>query len=140
MNAKRLLWTMALGGLVACGSLVAGEATPGTKPDAAPSAGPRAQRGADRWKEMATELKLTDQQKTQAQTIRKEAAEKTRALQQNTSLTRQERQAKRKEIRDATDAKMKKLLQPDQYEKWQKMRQPRLQRPVRSQRAQPVAE
>lgn len=126
---KRLLALLTLGALVALSPSTTAQDAPkeGAKPQR-PAAQPGVRR--DRVDVMAEQLKLTDDQKKQLQTIFKEDAEKMRALRQNTALSREDRQAKLKEIRDASETQVKKVLTTEQWEKWQKQQAERRTRPA----------
>jgi periplasmic protein CpxP/Spy len=66
-------------------------------------------------------LNLTDDQKPKFQAIMKDAAEKRKALREDTSSTPEEKKAKAKEIQDGINTQMKALLTPEQFAKWQDM-------------------
>lgn len=108
-----LATVLALGGLLACASLVQAQDTNAAKK------GPRGQMGA----RMAEELNLDDAQKAKVQEAFQEQGKKMRELRDDTSLTQEQRQEKMKAMREDMDKKMKTILKPDQYEKWQKSRE-----------------
>lgn len=89
----------------------------------APPGGPGA-RGRANFDNIATQLALTDDQKTKAKPVFEEMQQKMRDARQDTTITNPtERRAKNKEIRDATTAKLKAILTPEQLVKWEKMGQ-----------------
>jgi protein CpxP len=69
--------------------------------------------------DLAKQLDLTDDQKPKYDAIMKGAAEKGRALREDTSLTSEEKKTKAKAIREDTTAQLKSLLTPEQFTKWQ---------------------
>ena len=71
---------------------------------------------------MATELKLTADQKTKVTALYEEQAKK---MQGATNLTQEERREKGRTMREDMDKKMKEILKPDQYEKWKQLRSQR---------------
>ena len=89
-----------------------------------PPGGPGA-RGRMTFDNIATQLALTDEQKTKAKPIIEEMQKKQADLRNDTSITdRTERQAKMKEIRDAATAKLKEIpLTQEQLDKWAKIGQ-----------------
>ena len=73
---------------------------------------------------IATQLALTDDQKTKAKPIFEEMQQKTAELRKDTSLSQEDRRAKMKEIREAATAKLKEVpLTQEQLDKWVKMGQ-----------------
>jgi Spy/CpxP family protein refolding chaperone len=121
---------IALGGLLACGTLTHAQDAPAKK-DAPPGGGDQRAAMRERMQKMETELKLTDEQKTKIGESRKALGEKMRALQQDQDLTPEAKREKMKEMRDSNQATMKTILTPEQFEKWQKMAQPMSARPGR---------
>jgi periplasmic protein CpxP/Spy len=70
---------------------------------------------------IAKQLDLTEDQKPKYDAIMKGAAEKGRALREDTSLTSQDKKDKAKVIREDTTAQLKALLTPEQFTKWQEL-------------------
>ena len=70
---------------------------------------------------VATQLALTDDQKTKAKPVFDDMRQKYTDLRKDTSLEQTERRAKMKEIRDEANTKLKDIFTPEQYEKWLKM-------------------
>lgn len=115
---------LALGSLVAFSAIARAEDKPETKPAQPPVGAPGQRTGVQNYREkIATELKLTDDQKQKWEAIFKEQAEKAKAVHADTALSGPDRMAKVKEMRDSTDAKIKALLTPEQQEKWKAMRE-----------------
>jgi Spy/CpxP family protein refolding chaperone len=95
-----------------------------TNPPAAgarPPGGPGARGGRMNFDNIATQLALTDDQKTKAKPVFEEMQQKMTDLRKDTSLEQTERRAKMKEIRDAATTKLTDILTPDQLEKWKKI-------------------
>jgi len=129
IHKTSLIVAAALAGLVGTGLVAraADEAAPATKQKASVT-GERGARAADRVQQMAKELELTDEQKAQLRPLFKKEAEKVKALREDTSLSREQRQAKLKAVREDIAPELKKVLTPEQYEKWQKLREERQRR------------
>jgi Spy/CpxP family protein refolding chaperone len=129
LNTKRILALVALGTLVTLTPNTLAQATPkeGNRPNR-----PAAQAGArrDRLETMATELKLTEEQKNQLRPILKEEADKMKALRDDTALSAQDRRAKNREIRESINGKIKKVLTTEQWDQWQKQQAERRARPA----------
>lgn len=85
----------------------------------------RGQRGFD---SMAQQLNLTDQQKTQMQSLMQTQRQQAQAVRQDTSLTPEQRQQKMQELRQSTHSQMMGILTPEQQQKWQQLRSERMQR------------
>jgi Spy/CpxP family protein refolding chaperone len=81
-----------------------------------------------RVEQMATELKLTDDQKTKITTLLDNQSKKRRELRADTSLSRKDRRDQVRALMLDQSKQMKEILTPEQFEKWQKMR-PEGQRP-----------
>jgi len=119
---------LAVGGLMACGSVRAQDATSTTNipamraPGAVTNAMPRGMRGpnVDR---IAQSLGLSDQQKTQVQSLYNQQSEKVRSIIQDTSLSKDEKRSKIMDLRKSTSEQMKSILTPEQYQKWGSMQQ-----------------
>ena len=141
MSTPRLSW-MAVAALATAFSTAAliGADDPGseTKPKAARKQGEGGnqirERARDRMQQIAQDLNLTEDQKTQLKPIFKKEADKLKALRDDTSLTREQRQEKVKAIREELRKEVKPVLTAEQWEKWQKMRQQRPQQRQERQR------
>lgn len=82
--------------------------------------GPHAgKRGVDR---MAQQLNLTDQQKTQMQSLFQAQRQQAQSIRQDTSLTAQQKQDKLKQLRESTHQQMQGVLTPEQQQKFQQLR------------------
>ena len=121
--------TLMLAALMA-GSLLAGNiamqaqdstnATPATPVTPTPGNGAMRQRGMN-IDSIATQLKLTDDQKTQVKAALDDMMKQMRALRADTSLDQDARRAKIKDLRTDLNTKVKGILTPDQYTQWQKI-------------------
>jgi Spy/CpxP family protein refolding chaperone len=92
-----------------------------------PARGQRGQRGqrggAQAMQKIVEDLGLTDEQKPKFREAMQAQREKMQALQQDQSVSREDRMAKVKEIREATYKKIEALLTTEQKEKWPKIRE-----------------
>ena len=70
---------------------------------------------------IATQLGLSEDQKTKAKPIFEEMRQKMTDLRKDTATQAADKPAKAKEIRDDATAKLKDILTPEQLEKWQKL-------------------
>jgi Spy/CpxP family protein refolding chaperone len=117
-NTKQTLiltLALAMGGLVASAPLTrAADDTP--KEDAKGKKGAMA----DRFKQMAEKLELTDDQKAKMAPIREEEMTKLKALRDDTSIERPAKMGKYREILEASNTKIKAILTPDQSAKFDK--------------------
>jgi periplasmic protein CpxP/Spy len=85
---------------------------------------PPGARGRMNFDAIATNLALTDDQKTKAKPIFEDMQKQMAELRKDTSLSQEDRRAKMKEIREATTAKLKEVpLTQEQLDKWAKMGQ-----------------
>lgn len=71
------------------------------------------------------ELKLTEDQMTKLREINRAQADKLRALRQDTSLSREDRQKKMQELRDANATALKGILSAEQYAKYTELQSQR---------------
>ena len=76
----------------------------------------------ERVKRMATELKLSDEQKEKLKPIIEEELAKFKTFRDDQSLEQAARVAKYREIREGTQVKIKALLTPEQAEQYNKAR------------------
>lgn len=70
---------------------------------------------------IATQLGLTDDQKTKVKAAMDDMMQQVRALRSDTSLDQDARRAKIKDLRTDMNAKIKDILTPEQYTKWQQI-------------------
>ena len=74
-----------------------------------------------RFDQMAQQLNLTDQQKTQVQGFMQTMQQQTQTIRQDTSLTDQQKQDKLKQLRESTHQQMMGVLNADQQQKFKQM-------------------
>lgn len=114
-----VLGAMALAGLLSLQpSVRAEDAVVGTNGVAA-AHGPRG----DRIAKLNTELGLTDEQKAKVKPVFAANAEKMKALRDDKSLTREQKQEKFRALGEDLSAQIKPILTPEQLVKWQTMRE-----------------
>jgi Spy/CpxP family protein refolding chaperone len=134
-STKTLFLTaLAVGSLLAFGTVAnAGDTT--NNPPSAPPAGapPAGQRGpgmrGPTLDQLATTLKLTDDQKAKVKPILDARDQKLKDLRADTTLSPEDRRTKMQAIRNDMATQMKAVLTPDQFDQWQKMNQ-RQRRPA----------
>jgi Spy/CpxP family protein refolding chaperone len=120
-NKTMLIAALAVGSLLVWSpALRAGDTNtpPSTPPAGAPPAVRPPGGGFER---LAEQLNLTADQKPKVQSIMDTQMQKMRDLQQDTSLTVEDRRAKMKVIREDVVTQMKAVLTPEQFQKWQDM-------------------
>src|SRR5262249_7938706 len=116
MHKFSLIAALALGSLLA-GALTCSAQTQTTNP---PVKGDRKGGGVhQRVDRMATELNLTDDQKTKVTALFEEDAKKMRELRADTNLSKDERGEKFRAMRKESDQKLKAILTPEQWDKFQ---------------------
>ena len=110
MRKLSLVAALALGGLIACSTLVNAQ-------DAPKKSGKKGFSVEQRLDAMSTQLSLTDDQKPKVKTVLEDTAKKMK------DLAPEDRQTKGREIRDEQTAKLKAILTPEQFTKYQEMSQ-----------------
>ncbi len=134
-STKTLFLTaLAVGSLLALGTVAnAGDTTnnpPPAPPAGAPPPGGPGVRGQGGFDRIIEQLNLTDDQKPKVKAILEDQRKKMGELRQDTSLSREDQMAKMKTIREDTTAQLKTVLTADQFKKWQDMQsQIRFHRP-----------
>lgn len=116
-----LIAVIALGGVIAFGTLAKAEDKPEAKPPGKHQGKPPG--GQERGAKMAEELGLSADQKTKMQELNKEFAPKMKALREDTTLSKEDKMAKAKALNEERSTKVKAILTAEQFEKWQKMQQ-----------------
>ena len=126
MKLNKISWmaALALGGLIASGTVAQAQEKKEVKPEPKPAIkeGSKPTARQDRLTVLSETLKLTDEQKEKLKPILEEETKQVKALREDQSLARDARMAKYKEIREAIHTKVKPLLNAEQLEKWEKMR------------------
>jgi periplasmic protein CpxP/Spy len=128
---------LALGGLMAFGTMARGQATNSAPPPAekkieTPPANAEAKTGTATPKaeaaaspaavdlaKLEAEVGLTEDQKTQVAVLLRQTHEMRRAVRNDTSLTDEEKKAKMRTIVPEINGKIKALMSEEQYAKWQ---------------------
>jgi Spy/CpxP family protein refolding chaperone len=127
---KRMKWGWAA--VAALGILMAlGPQTNAADDQGQPPARGRRQTAEERFKKLATDLNLTQEQQDKLKPVLQAQAKKARELRQDTSLSAEDRRAKGRTLREDTAKQVKAILTPEQWEKYQKLQQER--RPRRRQ-------
>ncbi len=111
-----MMAALALGTLLTCATPAPAQTTN------APGRGERRMTVQQRVDRMASELKLTDDQKTKVTALLEAQGKKRQELRADTSLSRDERREKTRAFMQEQNKKLKEILTPEQFEKWQKMR------------------
>jgi Spy/CpxP family protein refolding chaperone len=130
-STKTLFLTaLAVGSLLAFGTVANAGDTTNTPPSAPPAGAPPPGGPGMRGQAGLEQLNLTDDQKPKVKAILEDQRKKMGDLRQDTSLSREDKMAKRKAIQDDTATQMKAVLTADQFQKWQDMQsQMRSRRP-----------
>lgn len=120
LNKTLMIAALAAGGMFTAEVAVRAQNATNTPPAGArPAGGPRS--GGMNIDYIASQLALTDDQKTKVKPVFEEMRQKLVDLHRDGTLGQADRRAKTKEIRDDATAKLKEILTPDQFEKWQKI-------------------
>lgn len=126
-------WKLSLCAVLASLAAFGPSASAQEKKDEAPAKAPARGEGRrgdpqERLKQLAEELKLTDEQKEKLKPIFQEEMEKLKALREDTATPREAKFAKFREIQQANEAKIKPILTAEQVEKWEKLKGERKKR------------
>jgi Spy/CpxP family protein refolding chaperone len=122
MSKLSLIAALALGGLMACSTLVTAQDAP---PADAKKGGRKQFTPEQQLDRMTTQLTLTDEQKPKVKTVLEDTSKKMREIRSDTSLDQQARREKMQPIMEEQNKKMKGILTDDQYKKYQEMNQRR---------------
>jgi Spy/CpxP family protein refolding chaperone len=124
LNKTTIIAALALGSLLTFGATANAEDSTTNTPAAAPAMAAPGRRPVtiEQWAKL---LALTDDQKTNFNAVLLDQRKQMMDLRTDTSLSREDKQAKRKSIADAALAKIKDILTPDQFAKYQKAVAPR---------------
>jgi Spy/CpxP family protein refolding chaperone len=88
------------------------------------AAQPQASAGVrNRLEALATELKLTDEQKLKLKDVFQGPTEKIKELRANTNLTPEQKMKEYQAIQEKVDPQVKEILTPEQFAKWQAERE-----------------
>jgi protein CpxP len=110
MKKLSLIAALAIGGLIACSTLVNAQD--------APKKGRGGYSPEQQLERMTTTLTLTDDQKPKVKAVLEETSKKMKALREDTSLDQTARREKMKPIMDDQNTKLKGILTPEQYTKY----------------------
>jgi len=122
MSKLSLIAALALGGLIACSTVVTAQDAPGAD---AKKGGRKQFTVEQQLDRMTTQLNLTDEQKPKVKAVLEETSKKMREIMSDTSLDRDARREKMQPIREEQNKKMKAILTDEQYKKYQEMNQRR---------------
>jgi protein CpxP len=81
--------------------------------------------------QLAQQLQLTPEQKTQLIPILRAEAPKVKAIKADASLSRLQKLEQLKAVHDETDPQVKSILTPEQYQKLQEIRRSELQQAIK---------
>jgi Spy/CpxP family protein refolding chaperone len=112
---------LALGSLLVCTSAAFAQDSNANTPKRERRGPPTVEQRVDR---MATELKLTDDQKSKVTALFEEDAKKMKELRGDKNLTREEQREKFRAMRTESENKLKQILTPEQWEKHQQRARP----------------
>jgi Spy/CpxP family protein refolding chaperone len=120
LNKTLALAALIAGSLLAVGANVQAQdsTTPSTN---SPAGGGQRPRGMMNIDALTKRLALTDDEKTNVVAALADNRQKMRSLQQDSSLSNDDKRAQAKQLREDLNAKMKDILTPDQYAKWLKI-------------------
>ena len=121
MRKLSLIAALALGGLMACSTLVTAQ----DAPKDAPKGGKKGFTVEQQMERMTEQLTLTDEQKPKVKAVLEETSKKMEPIRADSSLDRDARMEKMKPIMEEQNKKMKDILTPDQFTKYQEMQQRR---------------
>ena len=110
MKKLSLIAALAIGGLIACSTLVNAQD--------APKRGKGGYSPEQQLERMTTTLTLTDEQKPKVKAVLEDTSKKMKALREDTSVDQTARREKMKPIMDEQNTKMKAILTPEQYTKY----------------------
>jgi Spy/CpxP family protein refolding chaperone len=116
-NKLKLIATMALGALLACGTAVMAQDNKEGK--GGKKGLPTVQERMDR---MTEALKLTDEQKPKVKVALEDSDKKMHEVMADSSLSREDRREKMQGFRADETKKMKEILTPEQFTKYEEMR------------------
>lgn len=122
MKKLSLIAALALGGLMACSTLVTAQDAPKDAPKDA-AKGKKGYSVEQRLEAMTTKLSLTDEQKPKVKAVLEESSKKMQEIRSDSSLDQAARREKMQPIMEEQNTKMKAILTDEQYPKYQAMNQ-----------------
>ena len=123
LNKTLMIAALIAGSMFTAEYAVRAQDSTNTPPAGARPPGGPARGGRMNFDNIATQLELTDDQKSKAKPVFQDMMQKIQALRSDTTLDQTDRRAKMKEIRDDTSSQLKEILTDEQYAKWQKLMQ-----------------
>jgi periplasmic protein CpxP/Spy len=118
MSKLSLIAAMALGGLVACSTLVSAQDSTNAPDKKGGKRGMSPEQLMERYTE---QLSLTDEQKPKVKAVIEESTKKRRELFRDSALDQQQKREKFQGVMEAQNKKMKEILTADQYKKYQEL-------------------
>jgi periplasmic protein CpxP/Spy len=118
MRRLSLIAAMALGGLVACSTLVTAQDASSAPEKKGGKRGMSPEQMMERYTER---LSLTDEQKPKVKTVLEDTMKKRREIMKENGQDRQQMREKMQPVMEAQNKKMKEILTADQYKKYQEM-------------------
>src|SRR2546427_183412 len=92
--------------------------------------------GAQKFEQLAKELKLKPQQVSQLMPILEAEAPQVKAIKSNPSLSKPQRLEQLKAVHDQTDPQVRSILSPEQYQKLQEIREKEVEQTIKKKRSQ----
>ena len=118
MSKLSLIAAMALGGLVACSTLVTAQDASSAPEKKGGKRGTSPEQMMVRYTE---QLSLTDEQKPKVKTVLEDTMKKRREITKESGQDRQQVREKMQPVMEVQNKKMKEILTADQYKKYQEM-------------------
>jgi Spy/CpxP family protein refolding chaperone len=124
MKSNRFLTLILSGAMVLPMAALAQDAGSATSGDNASAAAPQTQKSerGERGEKLAQELNLTPEQKADLKSIRENERQQAKAINNDSSLTADQKKAKFKDLRKSSHEQMMAKLTPDQQKKFKEMR------------------
>ena len=120
MSKLSLIAALALGGLVACSTLVSAQDAPKNG-----KGGKKGMTVEQQMTRLTEQLTLTDEQKPKVQKVLEASSKKMQELRNDSSLDQQGRREKMRPIMEEQNKEMKKILTEEQFKKYEDMQQRR---------------
>ena len=118
MSKLSLIAAMAIGGLVACSTLVTAQDASNAPEKKEGKRGMSPEQQLERYTER---LSLTDEQKPKVKAVLEDSAKKRREIMKDNAQDRQAMREKMQPVMEAQNKKMKEILTADQFTKYQEM-------------------
>ena len=118
MRRLSLIAALAVGGLLACSTLLTAQDASSAPEKKGGKRGMSAEQMMERYTE---QLSLTDEQKPKVKVVLEDSTKKRRELFRDSALDQQQKREKFQGVMEAQNKKMKEILTADQYKKYQEM-------------------